>query len=72
MTFGERVKQARLAKGLTQEDLTHLSTYSSRAAITAIESQGRCNAAAEKNLNLCRALGITPNELLGWKEGEML
>lgn len=49
MTFGERVKQARLAKGLTQSQLAKCAGYAGATSIASLETQGRCNAAAEKN-----------------------
>lgn len=68
MTFGERVKQARLAKGLTQSQLAKCAGYAGATSIASLETQGRCNAAAEKIVNLCKALGTDPNTLLKWEK----
>lgn len=66
-TFGERVKQARLAKGLTQKELSE-KTNVSEATISRWESGDisamRCNAL----FPLCKALDIDPNILLGWEK----
>ena len=67
-TFGERVKQARLAKGLTQNELAKRAEYAGATSIASLETQGRCNVAAEKIINLCKALGTDPNTLLGWND----
>lgn len=68
MTFGERVKQARLAKGLTQSQLAKCAGYAGATSIASLETQGRCNAAAGKIVNLCKALDTDPNTILGWND----
>lgn len=67
-TFGERVKQARLAKGLTQSQLAKCARYAGATSIASLETQGRCNAAAEKIVNLCKVLDTDPNTILGWND----
>ena len=66
MTFGERVKQARLAKGLTQGELAaHLGTNAS--TISSWEIYGS-EPISSFLAPLAEALGADPNTLLGWEE----
>lgn len=41
MTVGEKIKEARLKKGLTQQELADLLGYKSRSSINKIEVGGR-------------------------------
>ena len=68
MTFGERVKQARLANGLTQGEVAIAAGFRDKSAICEIEKQRAFNATAEKIINLCKALNTDPNTLLEWEK----
>ena len=59
--IGERLKQARLNKKLTQEDLAKAAGVS-RQTINAIE-QGNYNPSLSLCISICIALGVTLNDL---------
>ena len=66
MTFGERVKQARLAKGLTQGELA--KAIGARAStISGWEGLG-AEPISSFLVPLAKALDTDPNTLLGWEE----
>lgn len=60
--FGERVRQLRKAKGLSQEKLAELADLH-RNYIGGIE-RGERNLALLNILRLARALGVSPSQLL--------
>jgi transcriptional regulator with XRE-family HTH domain len=62
-SFGQRLRQARRDKGLTQEQLAKLSEIS-RRAIVHYENHGR-RPPIEKLKKLSEALGISANILIG-------
>lgn len=60
---GPKLKQIRLAKGVTSEELAEKSGVSERALLE-IESGGRREGIREKTLfAVCKALGIEPGDL---------
>lgn len=67
MTVGERIRQKRIEKGWTQDDLRKRMGYTSRATIHYIES-GRNDLTASKLKMIADVLGTTPSELLGVKD----
>ena len=63
MNIGSLIKQARLAKSLTQEELAE-KVYVSRSAVAKWEN-GRVSEIKRSNLKkLSEALGLKPNQLL--------
>ncbi|MCC8136115.1 MAG: helix-turn-helix domain-containing protein [Ruminococcus sp.] len=65
MTKGERIKQARIDKGLTQEELASLRGYKSKTSISKLESEDRD---IPRNVieSLARVLEVSPSYLMGW------
>lgn len=68
MTIGERVKEARLRKGYTQEELARLLGYKSRTSVNKIE-MGR-DIPRSMVVRLADILDVTPAYLMGWDEPE--
>jgi len=68
MTFGKRIKRFRLSNDLSLADLA-AKVGVSDATINRWEN-GVMDAKICYVIPLCKALGITPNELLGWKAGD--
>lgn len=66
-TKGDRIKVARLSKGMTQEDLAK-KLNTSKQAISKYENGTVSNIPADKISLLCSALDITPEYLLGWEQ----
>lgn len=64
MSIGERLRNYRTNKQITQEELARLCGYKSRSTINKIE-QNINEPTVEKLLVICKVLQITPNELLG-------
>lgn len=62
--FGQRVRAARVAAGLTQLELARAMGYSTRSTISRIES-GDNQIPMDRLEALSRALGVTPAYLLG-------
>lgn len=69
MTIGERIKEARLRKGLTQGELATLLGYKSRSSINKIEVDGR-DIPRSMVVKLAEILGVTPSYLMGWEDLE--
>lgn len=67
MTVGERIKQKRLEKGWTQDDLRIKLGYTSRGTVHHIET-GRNDITASRLKQIADVLGTTPSELLGYDE----
>jgi transcriptional regulator with XRE-family HTH domain len=68
-TFGENVKRARLARGLSQESLAAESKID-RTYISGIE-RGVRNPSLDYIERLADALGVDPGVLVGKREGEV-
>lgn len=64
--FGERVCNARMMKGLTQQELAEKLNFKSRSSINKIE-RGKQDLPRNKVIELANALGVTPDYLMGWK-----
>ena len=60
--IGRRIRAAREAKRWTQEEFAHESG-TDRAYINGLE-QGLRNPSALKLIQICKALGVRPNDLL--------
>ena len=67
MTVGERIKQKRIEKGWTQDDLRKKLGYTSRGTVHHIET-GRNDITASRLKQIADVLGTTPSELLGYEE----
>ncbi|MCT8127601.1 helix-turn-helix transcriptional regulator [Alishewanella sp. BS5-314] len=67
--FGLRVKQLRLAKGISQEDLGALANLD-RTYISGIE-RGKRNVSLKNILQIANALGVNPSELFSIPEFEV-
>lgn len=63
VSFGQRVREARLARGWTQEDLSR-ETGLATVQVSRIE-RGVREVRLTTVLRLLDALGLTPNDLLG-------
>lgn len=68
MTIGERVKEARMRKGYTQEELARLLGYKSRTSVNKIE-MGR-DIPRSMVVRLAKVLDVSPSYLMGWDEPE--
>ena len=66
MTIGERVKNARLKKGLTQEELAHKLGYKSRSSVNKIELER--DIPRSMIVKIAEILDVTPAYLMGWEE----
>lgn len=60
--FGERVKQIRTAKGMSQDELAIKSGYTSRSTISKIE-HGHADVPRSQIVLIAQALGVSPMEL---------
>jgi repressor LexA len=66
MNIGERVKQLRKEKGMTQEELATKLGYKSKSSVTHIEN-GR-DIPRSMVVQLADILETTPSFLMGWSE----
>ena len=66
MTIGERVKELRTKKGLTQQDLAELLGYKTKSSVAHIE-KGR-DIPRAMVVKLAQILDTTPAYLMGWEE----
>lgn len=67
MTMGERIRKARLEKGLSQAELAELLGYKSRSSINKIEVEGR-DIPRSSIVKFAQVLGVTPSYLMGWED----
>ena len=67
MTMGDRIRKARLEKGLSQAELAELLGYKSRSSINKIEVEGR-DIPRSSIVKFAQVLGVTPSYLMGWEE----
>lgn len=63
----ERIKEERLKKGLTQEELAQMVGYNTRGAISRIE-KGEIDLSQSKILDFARALNVSPEYLMGFDD----
>ena len=66
MTVGERIKNARQEKGISQTELAERLGYKSRSSINKIEVEGR-DIPRSMIVKFAQALGVTPAYLMGWE-----
>lgn len=67
MTVGEKIREAREKKGLTQAELANLLGYKSRSSINKIEVEGR-DIPRSSIVKFAKALGVSPSYLMGWED----
>lgn len=67
MTIGEKIKQARIANGMTQEELAVELGYKSRSSVNKIETGGR-DIPRSQIKKIAEVLGVSPISLLGLEE----
>ena len=60
-TLGKRIREQRVALGISQEDLAHFSGLH-RTYIGSVE-RGERNVSVVNNVSIARALPMTPSEL---------
>ena len=65
--MGDRIRKARLEKGLSQSELAELLGYKSRSSINKIEVEGR-DIPRSSIVKFAQVLGVTPSYLMGWEE----
>lgn len=70
MTFGEKIKQARKAKKMTQKELAMLINAKHNSVSNWENDQNKPD--PDTIELLCGALGLTPNDLLGSKESNVV
>lgn len=66
MNIGERVKELRRKKGLTQSELADMLNYKSKSSVAHIEN-GR-DIPRSMVVKLANVLGVTPSYLMGWED----
>lgn len=69
MTVGEKIREARIKKGLTQSELAQLLGYKSRSSINKIEVEGR-DIPRSSIVKFAKVLGVTPSYLMGWEDDD--
>lgn len=65
MTLGEKIRQQREAKGMTQLELAQKIGYTTTGAVSLIES-GKRDISIDKVREIAKALDVTPHWLMGW------
>ena len=66
MTIGERIRQLREDRKMSQDELAQRCGYKSRSSINKIELSRKLP--ADKIEILAKALGTTPGYIMGWEE----
>lgn len=69
MTLGEKIREARMKKGISQTELAKLLGYKSRSSINKIEVEGR-DVPRSMIVKFAQVLGVTPSYLMGWDNDE--
>ncbi len=70
MTVGDRIRQQREAKGITQLELARRIGYTTTGAISLIES-GKRDISIDKVREIAKALDVTPHWLMGWSDSPL-
>ena len=63
------IKELRLQRGMSQEELAEKTGYTSRTSIAKIEA-GKVNLPADKIVKFANALNVMYSELVGWTHDE--
>lgn len=66
-TIGEKIKEARIKKGLSQTELAEQLGYKSRSSINKIEVAGR-DIPRSQIVKIAKILDVTPAYLMGWED----
>ena len=66
-TIGERIKEARIKKGLSQTELAEKLGYKSRSSINKIEVGGR-DIPRSQIVKIAEIMDVTPSYLRGWED----
>ena len=67
MILYDRIRELRIANGMSQDDLAKAMGYKDRSMITKIES-GKVDISQKKIMAFARVLGTTPSYLMGWTD----
>ena len=67
-SLGKRVKDRRIAMGMSQEDLARKCDYAARSSINRLE-QGLLDIPHSKIIAVANALGVSPFWVMGWEDG---
>ena len=67
MTIGERIKEIRTQKGLSQEELAKRMGYKTRSAVCQVERNGN-NITSDRIEAFANALNVSVQTLMGWNE----
>lgn len=70
MELYDRIRQLRISRGMSQEELAKRLGYKSRASINKIEL-GKCDIAQSKIVAFAKVLGTSPAYLMGWIEEDV-
>ena len=68
MNIGMKIRELRLEKGMTQEELAHKVGYKSRVSINKIELQR--DVPIKKVALIAEALGVEPSYIMGWEDSK--
>ena len=71
MELYDRIRQLRISRGMSQEELAKRLGYKSRASINKIEL-GKCDIAQSKIVAFAKVLGTSPAYLMGWNEKDII
>jgi len=66
MTVGERIRQARIAKEMSQTELAERARYSDKTRISKIEHAGN-DVSMKQVRRIAKALGVSASYLMGWE-----
>ena len=66
---GDRIKEIRIARGLSQDELANKVEYNSRVSISMIET-GDSKPSLEALVKIASALSVSPSYLLGVDDGK--
>lgn len=71
LTLYKNIKERRLALKMSQDALAELTGYKDRSSIAKIE-KGEVDISESKIREFAKALKISPNELMGWDDGDTI
>lgn len=69
MTIGERIKELRIERGITQEELAKRMGYKTRSAVCQVERNGD-NITSDRISAFAKALGVSIQDIMGWKNSD--
>lgn len=67
MILYDRIRELRIARNMSQEDLARAMGYKDRSMITKIEA-GKVDISQRKIVAFANVLGTTPSYLMGWSD----